>query len=210
MNSTYSAYNDTPLEAFAKLGFPDAMSYEEYRDLISERHAEKHTTGSTDFDKYLDYSILNEFRMNRLDKTIQIQEDLSKRLSAISGIQHWVLLTESWCGDASQSLPVIAKMAALNEHIHLHIILRDKHSAIMSQFLTLGGRSIPKLIVLNGDLQECFVWGPRPQGLQELFNEYRNSPEPKLTYEELTMKAQNWYNADKSRNMQQEFLELPY
>lgn len=209
MMHTDVLHNETRLEDFAQQGFPGSMSYLEYRELILQAHAENRTTGPHAFDKYLDYSLLNEKRMNRIDKTIVIHETLERHLKSIQAQQHWVLITESWCGDASQSVPVIAKMAEINEHINLHIILRDRHEAIMDQYLTNGGRSIPKLIMLDNQFREQFVWGPRPEELQQMFLEYRNSPEPKLPYGEFAEQMQKWYNSDKSASIQKEFLLLP-
>lgn len=209
MMHTDVLHNETRIEDFARQGFPGSMSYTEYRELVLQAHTENRTTGPQAFDKYLDYSILNEKRMNRIDKTVDLTEELSAHIRSIASVQHWVLITESWCGDASQSVPVIAKMAALNERIRLHIILRDRHEAIMDQYLTNGGRSIPKLIVLDEALNELFIWGPRPDELQQMFLEYRNSPEPKMPYGEFAEHMQRWYNTDKSASMQQEFLALP-
>ena len=59
----------------------------------------------------------------------------------------WLVLTEAWCGDAAQSLPIINKMAEVSDNITLRLILRDENLDVMDQFLQNGrSRSIPKLI----------------------------------------------------------------
>ncbi|MCK7526094.1 MAG: thioredoxin family protein [Ignavibacteriales bacterium] len=34
----------------------------------------------------------------------------------INQTQKWIVITETWCGDSAQNLPVIAKLAQLNDN----------------------------------------------------------------------------------------------
>ena len=57
----------------------------------------------------LNYSKLNDRRMTRLDKTIQLSHETLLALKKNDKPITWLVLTEGWCGDAAQALPVINK-----------------------------------------------------------------------------------------------------
>lgn len=44
------------------------------------------------------------------------------------------MLTEGWCGDAAQNLPVINKIAEENPNINLKLVLRDENLELMDEF----------------------------------------------------------------------------
>lgn len=127
----------------------NSLSYQQYRTLVSELIAEGKSTGNTQSDDLLHYSQLNETRMNRLEKTIKITEEVQSQLENVETEMIWLLISEGWCGDAAQLLPIIHKMAEVSDKIDLKIVLRDENEALMDAFLTNGGKAIPKLIVLD-------------------------------------------------------------
>lgn len=147
----------------------NAFTYESYRQLIDELMANNKTTGNNHSEAMLNYTKMNIARMNRLDKRAKLTEETIKNLMKIELPVIWLVITEGWCGDAAQILPVLNKMALQNEHIDLKFILRDDHLDIMDAFLTNGGRSIPKVLILDGDtLEVTKTWGPRPAEMQEM------------------------------------------
>lgn len=166
---------------------------------------EGRTTGPTQNEDYAAYTKLNLTRMQRLNKTVKIGESLEKLTQSIQSPQKWYVLTEAWCGDAAQCVPVIAKIAELNPVIDLTLLLRDDNPGLMDQYLTNGGRSIPKLIALDSEGNELFTWGPRPAGAQEIYTEFKANPG--RPFSELTEAIQKWYNADKTASTQEELLE---
>ena len=127
----------------------NSFSYTEYRNLASELIAQGKSTGHEQSEDLLHYSELNEARMNRLEKTITIADEVKTKLENLDKNYIWLVLAESWCGDAAQILPVIYKMSEASEKIDLKIALRDDNDILMQQFLTNGGRAIPKLIVFK-------------------------------------------------------------
>ena len=84
-----------------------------------------------------------------MDKTLTVHEDVSEKISSIKSKLIWLVLSEGWCGDAAQLLPVINKKAELSENIKLKVLLRDENEELMNQFLTNGGKAIPKLIIIE-------------------------------------------------------------
>lgn len=191
---------------FSPENIRQTYTYPEYLALMDQVVAEKQTTGPQQSPELAEYTRLNQYRMHRLDKTVHLGLDLQQVAFQVDTPQTWYVLTEAWCGDAAQNLPVIAKVAQLNPHITLTMLLRDEHPEIMEAYLTDGGKSIPKLIAVSEDGTEVFTWGPRPQALQELVWAYKANPD--RTYEEFLEEVQRWYNADKTESVQRELTEL--
>ncbi|WP_226390949.1 thioredoxin family protein [Penaeicola halotolerans] len=183
------------------------ISYSAYRKIISDLHAAGKVTGNNQSESLLAYSKLNEHRMNKWDKTAQLSDKMKTALDQIKRPQTWVLLTEGWCGDAAQSVPYLNLMADYSDQITLKILLRDEHLEVMDAYLTLGGRSIPKLIALDSDThEELFTWGPRPAVLQKMVWDYKENPtEP---YEKFVEKLHLWYAKDKHAHIEVEFIDL--
>jgi hypothetical protein len=184
----------------------DSLSYEEYRQMGKDLVQQGKTTGTQQSERRVAFSKLNDKRMDRLDKTQELLPETIESIKAIRMPQYWVILLELWCGDAAALLPLIEKMAALNNRIRLCILLSDDNPEIMDEYLTDGTRSIPKLILLDGDLQEFGVWGPRPEAAQEIRNAWKaaggGDKEPML--EEI----QRWYLQDKGETAQKEIIAL--
>ena len=187
-------------------GLKKAISYASYRKLISDLIASGKSSGPIQSEDLLNYSKLNDRRMTRLDKTIQLSQETLLGLKKIDKPITFLVLTEGWCGDAAQTLPVISKIADESDLITLKIIFRDEHEQLMSQFLTNGGKSIPKLLVLNSENKVLNTWGPRPNTATKMVQDYKNK------YGQLDaafkQQLQVWYNKDKGVNIQEDMLGL--
>ena len=195
----------TSMNILTRRNVEKAYSYEEYRSLINHLLEEGKTTGPIQSEAFIDYTKMNHQRMKRWDKKATISDDLKAKIEAINEKQTWVVLSEAWCGDAAHNLPIIAKMAELNPNIELKIVLRDENLDLMDQYLTNGGRSIPKLIAYTDNNQELFTWGPRPKELQELYMDLKKHPEKEV---ENKITIQQWYNKNKTVTLQEEFKNL--
>jgi len=183
-----------------------AISYSEYRTLVKELLDNGKSTGSNQSEDLLNYSLLNDKRMKRLDKTIKISEETIAKLKDIKEPQTWLVLTEGWCGDAAQNLPVINKIAEENSNIELKLVLRDENLELMDGFLTNGGRSIPKLIALDKDNKVIDTWGPRPVVATKMVADYK--AEHGSLDAEFKKDLQVWYNKNKGENVQENIISL--
>lgn len=184
-----------------------ALTYQEYRDLVSDLLANGKSTGNTQTESYLEYSKLGNARMRRLDKTFKLSEKDKSQIKNNSKSLRWVVLTEGWCGDAGHALPVMNKIAAESDNIELDIVLRDDNDELMNKFLTNGNKSIPKLIVLDNATNEVInTWGPRPSIATQMVNDYKEengSLDP-----EFKKDLQIWYNKNKGQNILSDLLNL--
>lgn len=182
------------------------MTFAEYVKLIDDLLLDGKTTGENQSDAMFNYGKLNRQRMHRLEKTVLLGESLKEKARKITRKQIWLIITEGWCGDAAQNIPVIEKIAAESDNIETRYVLRDTNLELMDAYLTNNARSIPKLIALDAEsLEELGTWGPRPQASMDLFIELKHQGlEKPLIMENL----QRWYIADKNRTIQAEFENL--
>lgn len=185
-----------------------SFDYPTYRQLIAELHKEGKSTAPKTDQALLDYSQLNAKRMDRWDKQAQVLPELKDLMAKIHKPYTWMMILESWCGDAAQNTPIIAKIADESDLVELQLILRDENPEIMDQFLTNGGRSIPKLVCYDSEKNVIFTWGSRPKQLQDLVMAYKEKMGPKQSMEEFAIEIQRWYNNDKTQTVQSEFIEL--
>jgi len=156
---------------------------------------------SVDEKELFEYIKLNLQRSTRIDKSFVSSEDLKDAMASITDKQTWVVITENWCGDSAQVLPVIAKAALLNEKVDLIILNRDKNLDIIDLYLTNGTRSIPVLVAFDTEWNELFKWGPRPQPAVELIKQLKSeSVEKKEMYENLHL----WYGRNRGVEIDKE------
>lgn len=184
-----------------------SFSYKEYRDLTDKLLSEGKTTGPDQSEAMIEYTKLNNVRMNRIEKTTAINDQLYNSVSTIEKKQLWLVISEPWCGDAANIVPVLSAIAAINNKIDFRIIFRDENPEIMDRYLTNGGRAIPMLIIFDSDSgKELAVWGPRPSALQRIINEMKKKPE--YQPEEFKKTIQLWYAENKAKDIQEEILSL--
>jgi hypothetical protein len=188
--------------------------YPRYRQLIDELLRDNKTTGLLQNEAMLQYTRLNVSRMNRLDKTTRLSDATRQALNNLSRPLTWLVITEAWCGDAAQIVPVLAKMAELTPMVDMELILRDDNPDIMDAFLTNGAQSIPKVIILDGNTREVLgSWGPRPEQAQKMMmnakaraEEAASPNEKTVIWAEAKKEVQKWYAHDKTQAIQADFL----
>lgn len=184
-----------------------ALTYEEYTEFMIDLVTIEASSGINPSQDLVEYTKLNQKRMARWNKIIKISEDLKQRILNFDGNVTWLVLTESWCGDAAHVIPVINKVAELNPNINLQLVLRDEHPELMERFLTKGSKSIPKLIMIDNHNNEVInTFGPRPSKATEMVENYKAKHE-KLT-DEFKTELQNWYNKNKGENIISDLLNL--
>ncbi|MFN4197907.1 MAG: thioredoxin family protein [Flavobacterium sp.] len=184
-----------------------SLTYPEYRALVSRLLTQGLSTGPEQSEALTKYSELNEVRMNRLDKTIVVGEEINQALSSLKGDYIWLVISEGWCGDAAQIVPVLHKMTESNSKISMKVVLRDEHVKLMDQFLTHGARAIPKLLILNSEnLEVMATWGPRPGGAAQLIKDYKEVHG--VVDETAKTNLQKWYLQDKGQSIMNELVQI--
>jgi hypothetical protein len=186
----------------------NSHSYTEYRKLVTDLLSDGKSTGNEQSESLTNYSKLNDARMNRLEKTISISEDVISKLQNLNNHYIWLVISEGWCGDAAQILPILNKMAlASDKKIDLRIVLRDENEELMNLYLTNGGKAIPKVIVICKEAGIVRTdWGPRPKGAAELMADYKR--DFGIVDEKIKTDLQLWYLHDKGVSVQEELVQI--
>ena len=181
------------------------MSYAEY-SAENKVFAKEGKTSGPQKEAYVEYTKLGAARLKRWEK---VYKPTAQTLEGIAALvqpgEQWLVFSETWCGDAAHNLPFIAKWAEF-AGVDLRVIYRDEHPDLMDEFLTNGGRSIPKLVRMDSDFQVKGTWGPRPAPLMVEYAKWRAQEE--FDYKAWTLFAQDWYNKDKGASLEQDFREM--
>ncbi|MCC6760621.1 MAG: thioredoxin family protein [Chitinophagaceae bacterium] len=168
--------------------------------------ADNKTTGTNQEPWLVEYARLNIARMNRLDKTFAVPQKNWHQIQKMPNELWFLTISEGWCGDAAQIIPVIDKMVAAKATWVHKIILRDEHLPVMDRFLTNGtSRSIPVTIILRSDTMDVLGWwGPRPTGAQAVIDELKAE---NADFEIVKEKLHGWYAKDKGQSTAAEFMQ---
>jgi len=181
------------------------MQFREYSDLFNQIVSTENPKAPYDNPSYINYVKLNQSRMARWIKTMELERDLVDVLKEIEKPQHWIIISEPWCGDAAHCIPFLIEMAEKSSRLSYEIQLRDSEPFLIDRYLTAGGKSIPKLIARDRDGTDLFTWGPRPFAAQEIYHTLKSEG---AHFDEITLKLQSWYNSNKGQDIQKELLVL--
>ena len=182
------------------------ISYTAYRKLIKELLLQKKSTGAEQTDDLLNYSMLNDKRMDRLDKTLKISEETQISINNLKNDFTFLVIAEGWCADGAQIVPILNKIAETSAKIELKIVLRDENEALMNQFLTNGSKAIPKIIIVDAENKVINSWGPRPSIAAKMVLDYKE--QHGSIDADFKKNLQIWYNKDKGTNTQEDLLKL--
>ena len=158
------------------------------------------------YDKYIP---INAQRVKRIRKSLAkdgLRDDLKAAATGLKAGTRMLVLNEFWCGDGAQILPVHEALEAEAEgKLEVRVLLRDENVEVMDLFLTKGGRSIPKTVLLDADMNVLGTWGPRPEEAMALVQRIKADPAIAHTY---SQEVHKWYTADKQQNIQAELAVL--
>lgn len=179
------------------------LTFDEYYDQMDAFVNEGKASGENQTEDLIEYTRVNQRRMKKWRKVYKTSSEWLEAVKNLDRKEDWILLTESWCGDAAQNISQINNMAEVSDKIDLKILYRDENLELMDQFLTNGGRSIPKLIRLDAETKEVIgSWGPRVKTAQNIVIEGKKNG---TNYGE---ELHAWYAKNKSVDLENEFIEL--
>ncbi|HEY0049783.1 MAG TPA: thioredoxin family protein, partial [Pyrinomonadaceae bacterium] len=139
-----------------------SMTFAEYIKLIDDLLLDGKTTGTNQSEAMFNYGKLNRQRMHRLEKTVALIDSVKEKARNVERRMIWLIITEGWCGDAAQNIPVIEKIAAQTPNVETRYVLRDENLELIDAHLTNDARSIPKLVALDAATFKVLgTWGPR-------------------------------------------------
>ena len=136
----------------------------------------------------------------------QVDPEAIATARGVPGRRRLLVLAEDWCGDAFNTVPVLARLAEeVPDVLELRVLRRDEHPDLMDAHLSpTGGRAIPAVIVLDEHGRELGWWGSRPAELQTWFE----AEGRKLEKEERYRRIRAWYARDRGRTAVREVLAV--
>lgn len=194
------------LQQIIKEATEKAISYEQYRAFVEAHTLNGTNSGDEITEALAEYTKLNNQRMKRLDKTMKLLPENEEFLEAFDKEVYFLIITESWCGDAAQTMPMMNKVANAAE-IDFKVVLRDENPELMDQFLTNGGRSIAKVILVDKHTGlPVITWGPRPTKATALVAAEKAAKG--VLGPEFKQELQSWYNKDKGKDTENDLVEM--
>ncbi|HEX7057428.1 MAG TPA: thioredoxin family protein [Bacilli bacterium] len=77
-----------------------------------------------------------------------------------------LIVAADWCGDVVRNVPVVFKVLA-ETGMPVEVLIMEQNTGVIDQFLTMGGRAIPKVIFTDTGGVVLGDWGPRPEHVQK-------------------------------------------
>jgi len=132
--------------------------------------------------------------------------DLVERARRLAHPRRLLVLLEDWCGDAVNTIPVLAALVEEVPMLGLRVLARDQNLDVMDAHLSpTGARAIPVVIVLDENFAELGWWGSRPAELQA----WVSSPEAQaMDAAARYRQVRRWYARDHGRSALTEILGL--
>jgi len=129
-----------------------------------------------------------------------------ERAAAAGGEWRMLVISEDWCGDASNTVPVLARMAEVLPNLEIRVVKRDENPELMDAFLTNGSRSIPMALVLRPDFTVAGTWGPRPAELQDFVLAEKKAALRPL--DDIYRDVRRWYARDRGESTIRAVLDI--
>lgn len=180
---------------------PNQYSYSDFLALCRSLAAEDKATSNSDNPIYVEYSKKHLSTMEYWEQKNLLSVDAK---SIEIPPQHWYVITEGWCGDSAHILPVLHQIKEAHQGVSMSIILRDEYPEAIDAYRTRGGRSIPKLVMVQGD-KVTGTWGPRPESCQHLHDRLTES---KTNFSQLVQQVSDWYIEDNAKAIIAEVIKI--
>ena len=180
------------------------LNYGEYKQFVVDCVANKTTSGRDISPERIEFTKLNVQRMSRNEKQFVMNEELKSLISAIQKPLKWLIITEAWCGDTAQCIPIIDKVAQHSDKISCVYVFRDEHPELMEKYHTNGALSIPKLICFDViTVKELWTWVPRPTKLLEIAKKIKQE-NPGISHDDFLQHIHLWYAKDRGVSLQED------
>ena len=179
----------------------EAVSYDEYLIEAEKRYNDAKINGDKDYEEYYRLGLQ---RMNRMWDKYVPDEEQKAILKSINFDGKILVITEPWCGDASQVVPILPKFF---DNIEVRYTYRDQEPSLIDDFLTNGGKSIPVVLLLDKEFNVINHWGPRPKQGKELLERYKADPVA-FPKDRFYVELQTYYAKNRGFDTIAELLEL--
>ncbi len=189
--------------------FSESLKYKPYRDHVDELIIKGKTTGVNQEERLIEFTKLNVHRMNRIDKSVQVEESAVAVFSNLKNTYKMLLIGDAWCGDCAQILPVLEKIAeSSGGKIEMSIISRDTFPNLIEAFQTNGANAVPKVLIFDETKSRVLsTWGPRPKPAQDIMLNWKANKDT-ISWEQFENDLHLWYARNRGVVIIEEMLGL--
>ena len=160
---------------------------------------------ATPFVTFLDGVETNADLWRSIARRAEVPDGDVERVRALGRRWHLLVLAEDWCGDAVNTLPVLAKLADIADNLDLRVLSRDANPGLMDSHLAPNGaRAVPVVIALDADFVERGFWGSRPSPLKH----WVESEGMSMPRDERYREIRRWYARDRGATTLDEVIGL--
>lgn len=154
-------------------------------------------------EEYLELASTNEELWRAVSARAQVPKELVERARVLPP-RRLLVLSEDWCGDAVNTVPLMAALARAVPQFELRVLARDRNLDIMDAHLSNGARAIPIIIAFDDEFRELGWWGSRPAPLQEWVMSEGKTLSKEARYKEV----RRWYANDRGRTTLAEIVAM--
>lgn len=152
---------------------------------------------------YLETAAANVELWRSVTARAKVPDDLLARARALPP-RNLLVLSEDWCGDAVNTVPLMAALADAVPQFELRILARDRNLDLMDEHLSDGARAIPVIIAYDDEFRELGWWASRPAPLQA----WVMSEGKAMAKEERYKEVRRWYANDRGRTTLAEIVAM--
>ena len=156
------------------------------------------------FSEFLEGARANRELWHAYARRAPVHEEEAARIRNAGGFLRFLVLTDDWCGDAVNTVPVVARLADHAPNVELRIVPRDAYPELRDRHLTNRSRSIPIVVLLDEEGTARGAWGPRPTPLQEWVRDDLLARPQEERYKEI----RRWYARDRGATTAREIADL--
>lgn len=126
------------------------------------------------------------------------------RVQALAGRWRLLVVAESWCGDAVNSVPYLARLAAQHPAIALRLVRKADAKDLLDAHALDGRPATPLVLVLDETFVERGAWIERPAALRTLIK----AKEGRTCEDALAAEVSKWRRLDGGKSVLAEVVDV--
>ena len=127
------------------------------RCILNPRASRSEPISLCTFAEFLAAAVENRELWPKLYERAALPAGFAERVRALPGRWHLLVLSEDWCGDSVNTVPMLQRLTEAAVNLDLRLLGRDENPDLMDAHLTGASRSIPVVMVLDSRIQALCV-----------------------------------------------------
>ncbi|MBS7334075.1 MAG: thioredoxin family protein [Weeksellaceae bacterium] len=182
----------------------NGYSFEDYLEKIEDQLEEQ--IELDDPKELVPYYAINLKQSREIRKNFRYNPGMEKKAKSYNADIKFLIISEGWCEDASQIVPVVDRLAE-TIGVECKFVFRDENIELMEEYNTNGSHSIPIIIGVTPDGDEAFRFGPRPAKAMNFTERFKRDPD-KYSRADFEEDLDRYYLENHGQDIITEILEL--